>query len=211
MEIYIRRSGQRLGPFTLPEINRQLAAGALNPSEHAWHENAAGWKPLFTIAGVILPGAASSSSRPTGIARPNPPAALAFAGFWIRALALIIDSIILVIPMGALWYFFWPDPFDPFSGNLVLAAVAGGAIKLFYFAGLWSSPLQATLGQRICRLRVIHNTDESRISFLRALGRFVAMGLSTLTLGIGYLMAAFAERKRALHDMIAGTCVVKAD
>ena len=31
---------------------------------------------------------------------------------------------------------------------------------------------------------------------------------SSLILGIGYIMAAFTDRKRALHDMLAGTLVV---
>jgi uncharacterized RDD family membrane protein YckC len=35
------------------------------------------------------------------------------------------------------------------------------------------------------------------------------MMLSGLILGIGFLMAAFTERKQGLHDMIAGTYVVK--
>ena len=37
------------------------------------------------------------------------------------------------------------------------------------------------------------------------------MILSALIFGIGYLMIAFTERKRGLHDIIAGTCVVKSD
>ena len=209
MEIYVKRNGQRLGPYSLEELNRQLAAGSLNPSTQAWHADAPGWKPLFSIAGVILPGAASSSLRPIGIATPTPPEAPRYAGFWIRAAALIIDSLILAIPIGGLWFALLPNPNDPSSGNLLLAAVAAGALKVFYFAGLWSSPMQATLGQKICGLQVLRETDDGRISFLRAIGRLFGMGLSSLTLGIGYIMAAFTERKRALHDMLAGTCVVK--
>jgi uncharacterized RDD family membrane protein YckC len=52
--------------------------------------------------------------------------------------------------------------------------------------------------------------DGQRISFGRATGRFFAKFLSALILLIGYIMAAFTERKRALHDMIADTVVVKA-
>lgn len=209
MEIYIKWSGQRLGPYSLEEVNRQLASGSLNPSAQAWHEDAPGWKPLFSIAGVILPGAASSSLRPVGIATPTPPESPGYAGFWIRAVALIVDSLILTIPIGGLWFMLLPNPNDPSSGNLLLAAVAAAALTIFYFAGLWSSPMQATLGQKICGLRVLRETDDGRISFLRAVGRLFGMALSTLSLGVGYIMAAFTERKRALHDMLAGTCVVK--
>src|SRR3982750_394786 len=124
MEIYIKRYGQRFGPFSLAEVNRQIATGSINPSEQAWHENAPGWKPLFTIAGVILPGAASATTRSTSIATPIPPEAPRYAGFWIRAIALLIDCLILAIPIGAFWFVFRPEPNDPGSGNLFFAAAA---------------------------------------------------------------------------------------
>ena len=209
MEIYIKRGGERIGPYSLEEVNRGLASGSLNPSELAWHEMSPGWKPLFSIAGVILPGAASASSTPFGMATPVPASLPAYAGFWIRALALIIDSVILAIPIAILWFVLWPSPAGPGSGNLFLAAGAVAALNIFYFAGLWASPMQATLGQQMCGLRVMRDGDNQRISLSLAIGRLLAMALSSLTLGIGYIMAAFTARKRALHDMLAGTCVIK--
>jgi uncharacterized RDD family membrane protein YckC len=52
-------------------------------------------------------------------------------------------------------------------------------------------------------------TDEQgqRISILRALGRELSKIISALILLIGYIMVAFTDRKRGLHDMIAGTLV----
>jgi uncharacterized RDD family membrane protein YckC len=159
---------------------------------------------------VILPGAASASATPVGIAVPMPPEAPRYAGFWIRAVALFIDTLILSVPLGVIWFFFWPDPTVPGSGNLFFAASAIAGLQILYFAGLWASPMQATIGQKMCRLRVIHDKDDQRVSFSTAVGRLLAMAVSSLTLGIGYIMAGFTERKRALHDMLAGTCVVKA-
>lgn len=43
MQIHIARDGKQLGPFSLEEINRQLAAGTLSLSDQAWYEGAAGW------------------------------------------------------------------------------------------------------------------------------------------------------------------------
>ena len=48
MQIHIARNGQRMGPFSLEEINRQLAAGTLSLSDQAWYEGAGGWVPLST-------------------------------------------------------------------------------------------------------------------------------------------------------------------
>jgi uncharacterized RDD family membrane protein YckC len=57
-------------------------------------------------------------------------------------------------------------------------------------------------------LRVV--TDQgNRLSFLNATGRFFAKFLSALLLGIGFLMVAFTDRKRGLHDIIASTLVIK--
>jgi uncharacterized RDD family membrane protein YckC len=48
----------------------------------------------------------------------------------------------------------------------------------------------------------------NKISFGRASGRYFAKIISSLTLGIGYVMTGFTQQKQALHDMIAGCLVV---
>jgi len=45
----------------------------------------------------------------------------------------------------------------------------------------------------------------------RAVGRYFAKWLSSMTLGIGYIIAGFDAEKRAMHDMIVDTRVIKAD
>jgi hypothetical protein len=80
-----------------------------------------------------------------------------------------------------------------------------------YTSVLLSCPWQATLGMKVCGLKI---TDESgkRISFGRATGRYFASFLSVCpTLGIGFLMIAWTSRKQGLHDLIARTLVVKCD
>jgi Domain of unknown function (DUF4190)/GYF domain 2 len=52
MQIHIARDGKQLGVFSLEEINRQLAAGTLSPSDQAWYEGAAAWAALSTVPGV---------------------------------------------------------------------------------------------------------------------------------------------------------------
>jgi hypothetical protein len=63
MQIHIARDGKQLGPFSLEEINRQLAAGTLSLSDNAWYEGASGWAPLSTVPGVNA-GAGSSRTTP---------------------------------------------------------------------------------------------------------------------------------------------------
>jgi uncharacterized RDD family membrane protein YckC len=91
---------------------------------------------------------------------------------------------------------------------VVLIAVMAGLGVWLYEALMTSSSKQGTLGKMAFGMKV---TDMSgaRISFGRSTGRFFAKILSGMILNIGYIMAGFTDRKQALHDMIAGTLVVR--
>jgi uncharacterized RDD family membrane protein YckC len=133
-------------------------------------------------------------------AKPAPSSAIpkagVYAGFWVRFVAFIIDAIIVAVASG-----------------LVSAATlgAGMIVSLFlpwlYEAFMLSSEWQATVGKRAMSI-VVTGLDGSRISFARATGRHFAKYISAFILCIGFIMAAFTEKKQALHDMIAETVVV---
>src|SRR5688500_8489455 len=55
MQIYVGKNGQQLGPFSLEEINRNLADGTFVGTDLGWYEGAAGWAALSSIAGVVIP------------------------------------------------------------------------------------------------------------------------------------------------------------
>jgi uncharacterized protein DUF4190/uncharacterized protein DUF4339 len=76
MQIHVARDGKQLGVFSLDEINRQLAAGTLSPSDQAWYEGAAGWAALSTVPGVT---AAAPSTTPQISPAPMPNAAVTLA------------------------------------------------------------------------------------------------------------------------------------
>jgi uncharacterized RDD family membrane protein YckC len=207
MQIYINRNGERTGPLSIEEVNRRLAAGLLQPTDQGWTEDSPGWKPLLSFTGVIMPGGASSTAAQISLATPITFGLVRYAGFWIRAVAFIIDAIILVVVFLVIAFFLTTSYEE--TGPARMAAVLQSVITILYLAVFWASPLQATPGQRMCGLQVVDEIGARRISFMRALGRALALLLSGLLLGIGYLMVAFTERKRGLHDMIAGTCVMK--
>ena len=66
MQIHIARNGQAMGPFSLEEVNRQLAAGTLTGTDLAWYEGAAGWAPLSSVPGVRISGTTGSVTRARG-------------------------------------------------------------------------------------------------------------------------------------------------
>jgi hypothetical protein len=78
MQIHIARDGKPIGPFSLDDVNRQLAAGTLSLSDQAWYEGAAGWAPLSTVPGVSVSGPITATSAPpSGPATPSVPAVAA--------------------------------------------------------------------------------------------------------------------------------------
>lgn len=140
-----------------------------------------------------------------------------YAGFWRRVVAYLIDGVLLT-PVFAVFYLALGRPFGGawplhVGAWAPLAGMHGWwlgwlVIPWLYFAGCESSPLQATPGKLALGLRV---TDEfgRRIGFARASGRFFGKFISGLILDVGYLLAAWTPRKQALHDLLAGCCVVR--
>ena len=142
------------------------------------------------------------------------------AGFWMRFAAYIIDAVIMAIP-GCLISLSFPSlmggslPAEPTReqlmsfffiscGTNIIALVIGW----LYYALMEASIHQGTLGKMALGIKV---TDMAggRITFGRASGRFFGKLLSNLTLGIGYMMAGWTEKKQALHDILADTLVVR--
>ena len=126
------------------------------------------------------------------------PAAGRPGGFWVRVLAYLIDAVILGIVQFILG--------KALSGGSLSSAVV--VIDAIYFAVFWSSVGGgSTPGMRALGLRVI-GADGGPISLGRAFLRVIGLYVAAIILLIGILMVAFTERKRGLHDMIAGTYVV---
>ncbi len=155
--------------------------------------------------------------QPVWNAQPASPDTIAYGGFWIRVVAYLIDAIVLNIAFWIIGAVAGIDVVpthleeDPSAAMAAMSRVQLVAIVVswLYFALMESSPRGATIGKMAVGLRVV--TDQgNRLSFLNATGRFFAKFISAIILCIGFLMVAFTDRKRGLHDMIAGTLVIKA-
>ncbi len=136
-----------------------------------------------------------------------------YAGFWLRFAAYLIDG---VVAMFFLFIFF-----SIFNSGMAAAAYSDEispafwitlcifyASVILYFPIMESSKWQATLGKRAVGIMVT-DLDGRRIGFGRALGRFFSKIISGIILYVGFFMAGFTDRKQGLHDIIAGTLVVK--
>jgi uncharacterized RDD family membrane protein YckC len=141
---------------------------------------------------------------------PPPPAPriTEYAGFWRRVGAALIDGLLIGIVTSPIYVAIGGDPDDRSAAVLGTVYPILALAQWLYFALMESSSRQATLGKMAIGIRVT-DLDGNRIGFGKATGRYFAKFLSALILGIGYLMAAFTEKKQALHDILAGTLVVR--
>ena len=81
-------------------------------------------------------------------------------------------------------------------------------VNWLYSALMESSAKQATVGKLALGI-IVTDMEGRRIGFGKATGRHFAKFLSALILGIGFIMVAFTQRKQGLHDILAGTLVIR--
>lgn len=139
-----------------------------------------------------------------------------YGGFWIRFVAAIVDGLITAVPNFVFTFLAEfaaatsapaGSPARVAFGMSVLINVISIVIGWLYEAMFTTSTYQATPGKMLFGLKVV-DLQGNRIAFGRATGRHFAKYVSALICSIGYIMAAFDERKRGLHDQLAGTLVV---
>jgi uncharacterized RDD family membrane protein YckC len=184
-------------------------------------------------AGIPLPPAPLLQPAGPAYVTPDwqPAPVVAYAGFWLRVVAYLLDGFILGVPVGIIIVIVIlssgfstflhnfpnpPNPPDPSEAFGVALAIGIGIFVLLAIVGSWlyyacfeSPTWQATPGKKVLNLAVTDLTG-ARISFGRATGRFFAKLVSRMIpLGIGFILAGITERKQALHDMIASTLVLR--
>jgi len=154
-----------------------------------------------------------------GVQQPNQ---MVYGDFGIRFLAKLIDGIVgwvlgMVINVGLAMVFFGQFMFRPrandpavlgkfmaYQGTCLLLGI--GVAVLYYWFFL--SRYEATPGKMALGLKVVRS-DGSRLSNGRIVGRYFSEWISSMILMIGYLMAGFDDERRALHDRICDTRVIK--
>ncbi len=126
------------------------------------------------------------------------------AGWWTRALAILIDAIGIGIIAGAVSSILGGNPTGTQTQGLSTLFQAA------YFTYFWSSAGKGqTLGSRALNIRVV-KTDGSYLDYFGAFLRYIGFVISCVVFAIGVIWAAFDGQKQGWHDKIAGTYVVKA-
>jgi len=161
-------------------------------------------QPAETIPAI--PQSAVTQARPV------------YAGFWLRAVAYLIDTVLISVTLG-LAASFYPGAFFKFPDAAAtslaslpqLTSLAFGItipVVWLYYAFFEASVWQATPGKRLLKLYV-SDLNGRPITFARATMRYFAKVISGLTFLVGYFLAGFTEKKQALHDILTSCLVLR--
>lgn len=146
-----------------------------------------------------------------------------YASFWSRALAFTTDIFMIGLPIALIIIaLFGYDQTHTAGGMDVLLQnkealknppnplVSLVQILLFMLVTvvLWHKGGQ-TPGKKLARVRVVDAVTLKRASYAKLIVRFIGYFISLITLG-GFLVGLIRKDNKALHDLISGTCVIKA-
>lgn len=154
---------------------------------------------------------------------------MTYAGFGLRLVAIIIDWIIIgilqsfvIVPiLVAMGFSMFAgsamDTGDPEAAAGMIGAIMAMVgtfwilalcISILYFTFMESSKLQGTVGKLALGI-IVTDMNGAKLDFGKAFIRNLCRVISNMTLLIGYIIAGFTEKRQALHDIIAGTLVIK--
>lgn len=205
---YSTGDGEKHGPARVEQI-QELAASNKLPNETTvlWAEGLSDWVNIENITGLMANDGAVTEA-PNVQEAPNVPftpqaieqeGASIYPSFLKRLAAFIIDMVICNLGIVILALVVG-------MGSEQMLNLIGLVIVWLYFSLQESSSAQATLGKKWLGIKVCDD-ENNKLSFLHATGRHAGKLLSSILL-IGFIMAAFTEKKQGLHDIMAKTFVV---
>jgi len=199
---YVHKDGEVVGPVAVGYLQALLDRGEIGHQTMVAKVGAPSWTSLSETP--ELRNLAASGALPP-----------VYAGFWMRLLAYLIDAVIIfAIAMMVAFIFglglaLVVNNARGYSSQFwnVVGWIISFAVNIAYYTSFPAGPWQATLGKRICGIHIVRTNGEPVTASL-AFGRYLGYFVSTITLGIGFLMVAWTDQKKALHDMLCGTRVV---
>lgn len=150
-------------------------------------------------------------------AGPDLPGAVVLGSIAQRALALLIDQLLVAVPVVLVAFAAGLDVRSDLSVDQVVTLnaimIALGTVHEIVGVAVW----ERTIGKHVLRLRVVRSSDAGRVGWTYSAVRSLVTSAAGLvpTIGIGvsavvYLWAAVDPRRQGVHDKLAGTLVIRA-
>ncbi|MBI5358116.1 RDD family protein [Candidatus Amesbacteria bacterium] len=128
-----------------------------------------------------------------------------YAGFWRRAAAVLLDSLILTVFNGLLGTIFTLGG----DNMLNIGQIITSFLSIVYYVYFIGNRGQ-TLGKMIMKIKVIGLETQKPIGYLKAFLRdIIGKILSGLVFGLGYLWSIRDKYKQTWHDKLAKSVVVR--
>lgn len=234
---YLSGETEALGPYPGSAIRDMIERGSVDRLTNVAMVGAKEWIALgdvpyfasFLRAVVRTGGNVSAGGGEADAARSE----IAYAGFWIRLLACIVDGTLLAVTLMfgdvilavafavTMMLSHGPSAFAGeistiawnilFLASLAILRIPFALLNLiiiflypiYFVRGRW----QASPGKRLFGIH-LHRVRGGRVSGWLALGRYFGYVLSAIPVGVGFLMIGWNSQKKALHDIVCGTRVV---
>ena len=212
MKYWLNLGGEKTyGPYEVDRLRIFQSEGKLGASAQLCQEGGMQWVPAASVLGPTYtvappPLRQSTVSAPLGVQ-----GEFELAPFGKRAGAIIIDG--LILSMGN-WLIdrvaleFVANVLGSWERAGITLALLELVIGWLYFVLLETSQKQATLGKMLVEIKVT-DINGNRLGFGQATGRYFSKMISMIILGVGFLFPLWTPRKQALHDIIAGTLVLR--
>ena len=216
MEIYIGQNSQKLGPFSLDEIQKGLEAGRFNTEDLAWYEGCEAWIPVTNLPG--LKNSMPDLPLPEQPSHESVMPILELASRGRRLMAATVDGLagmLLAIPgiiLMILPLFAGGEDPDP-KGILLI----GLTMIVFTIAqAVLITKRGQSVGKIALGIRIAHSVDGSNPGFLKGflIRTFVPQIIYQVPfLGFLFLLVdscfIFSEQRQCIHDLMAETVVLK--
>lgn len=216
MKYWLNLGGEKTyGPYEVDRLRIFQSEGNLGASAQLCQEGGMQWVPAASVLGPTNtvappPLRQSTVSAPLGV-QVGVQGEFELAPFGKRAGAIIIDG--LILSMGN-WLIdrvaleFVANVLGSWERASFILALLELVIGWLYFVLLETSQKQATLGKMLVEIKVT-DINGNRLGFGQATGRYFSKMISMIILGVGFLFPLWTPRKQALHDIIAGTLVLR--
>jgi uncharacterized RDD family membrane protein YckC len=135
-----------------------------------------------------------------------------YAGFWIRVVANVIDSLIILVPVLLIYFALLAataasaQDSTQAQSYISVYRLLSAAISFGYFVYFWT--LGSTPGMRLIGIRVADQSTFQSIGLGKAVLRYIGYLISSFCCLIGFIWVAFDGHKQGWHDKIGGTVVI---
>lgn len=142
--------------------------------------------------------------------KPNTRGQLRYIGFWPRALAQLVDSLIGSLTMTPVIVLFGWSYFDPNRVKSFGEIMYGTVLPLTVLWLMWRY-FQTTPGKYLVGAKIVDEKTLGPPSNWQVLVRMMGYLVSLVPLGAGFFVAFSDPRCQCWHDKLAGTLVINDD